>query len=52
MLKLKLRKMKGKGQISDPYLADFTQKIIDNKRSNEAVLEAERSETEDVSTKM
>ena len=47
MLKLKLRKMKGKGNIGDPYLADFTQKIINNKRSNEEVLESERNEAED-----
>ena len=49
MLKIKLRKMKGKGQITDPYLADFTQKIMDNKRNNEEVLNAEKSEAEDVS---
>ena len=49
MLKIKLRKMKGKGQITDPYLADFTQKIMDNKRNNEEVLDAERTEAEDVS---
>ena len=49
MLKIKLRKMKGKGQINDPYLAEFTQKIIDNKRNNEEVLNAEKSDAEDVS---
>ena len=49
MLKIKLRKMKGKGQINDPYLAEFTQKIIDNKRNNEEVLNAEKTDAEDVS---
>ena len=39
--------MKGKGNIGDPYLADFTQKIINNKRSNEEVLESERRDAED-----
>ena len=39
--------MKGKGNIGDPYLADFTQKIINDKRSNEEVLESERNEAED-----
>ncbi|KAL4231695.1 hypothetical protein ACF0H5_009272 [Mactra antiquata] len=47
MLKMKLRKMKGKGQISDPYLADFTQKIIDGRKSNNAIIDMERQEGEE-----
>lgn len=46
MLKMKLRKMKNKGNISDPYMADFTQKIIDTKRNNQEVLDIERQEGE------
>ena len=46
---MKLRKMKGKGHISDPYLADFTQKVVDQRRANKEMLEMERQEAEDVS---
>jgi hypothetical protein len=49
MLKMKLRKMKGKGQIGDPYLADFTQKIIDTRKSNDEIIAMDRQEGEDVS---
>lgn len=51
MLKMKLRKMKGKGQISDPYLADFTQKIIDTRKSNEEIIDMDRQEGEGVTYK-
>lgn len=48
MLKMKLRKMKGKGQIGDPYLADFTQKVIDNRKGNKEMLDMEKQEAEEV----
>ena len=42
--------MKGKGQIGDPYLADFTQKIIDTRKSNDEIIAMDKQEGEDVST--
>ncbi|KAH3705448.1 trichohyalin-like isoform X2 [Dreissena polymorpha] len=46
MLKMSLRKMKGKGQIGDPYLADFAQKIIDQRHGNEEMITLETKEQE------
>ncbi|XP_052772504.1 trichohyalin-like isoform X2 [Mya arenaria] len=47
MLKMKLRKMKGKGQIGDPYLADFTQRIIEQRRANKEMIAMEKQEGEE-----
>lgn len=45
---MKLRKMKGKGQVGDAYLADFTRKVIDRRKSNKEMLDMEKQEAEEV----
>jgi len=48
LLRMRLRKMKGKGHVGDPYLADFTQRIMDNRRGNQEIINAERQEGQEV----
>lgn len=45
---MKLRKMKGKGQVGDPYLAEFTQRVIDQRKGNKEMLDMEKQEAEEV----
>ena len=42
--------MKGKNGMKDPYLADFTQRILDSRRSCKEMLDTEQQEAEEVST--